>query len=227
MCNVCVAMNVIDAMEGGKPFYTHHWAGSPFNLDVWTDAKEPEFVTGTLRIRCVPEDGFGRLDHDSAWSEDIATPDLAGSLSALGADTRWEHVSDAVKAWLAGGDIQPVLERFTRPAPVAKKAKLKLKTGAFWKKRKQDAEARMQRVLALDAFTASAYPWTVTPSRSRFVRATRADGRFSFLLRFWHARGSVRKTWLEVDRPFRLNGPAEVVGPLLLLWERACGERSG
>ena len=100
MCNVCEARLILEAREQGQTVvYGWEEGGIAVSLEIEAEAEGPEFKPGRFRFRRGQEPWL-------AWMD---TSDLAGSVGSLDLEIVPEYKSPAVRAWVRGGDVEPVL----------------------------------------------------------------------------------------------------------------------
>jgi hypothetical protein len=209
MCTVCDADEVIKANTHRRstPYATLRWKDREEGLDVWSeDVVAAEFSPGNLRVRIAGAE---------AWSESIPTQDLAGSLSALGVDHSWDEVDPLVRAWIEGGDFQPVQEKLRSLAVVreAPKQIRVLKVSEWRKKQAEKSKKRMQNLLKLPVFNEKS--WSI--KYGNFVWHARSEDGLRISLRIYNARGTVKRTRITLHAPLSVEGPAESVGRVIQL----------
>ena len=165
-----------------------------------------EFSPGTLRVR---------IAGTEAWSESIPTQYLAGSLSALGVDGPWSEVDPVVRAWIEGGDVQPVQEKLQSFAVMREDPKQirVLKVSEWRKKQAEKFKKRMQNLLKLPVFNEKS--WSIKYGNS--VWYARSEDGLRLSLRIYNVRGTVKRTRITLHAPLSVEGPAESVGRVIQL----------
>lgn len=96
MCNVCVALTVLETKDEG---YLVEWPGRKEKVYVRAKGKRAEFAPASFQVRR-PR---GR------WSKPIQTTDLAGSMGRFGFDVKWRCVPRSVRRWLQGEARRPAI----------------------------------------------------------------------------------------------------------------------